>query len=237
MRNAALRWQQRDPVLSKVTGTNRRSSSVATFLSSSFPQYGDDTNQSTSVLSYLFNEGKDLPPDMKELLETGTVEYVYGDTNSSGKKMVDVQDVLEAVDLVEYKISDRPVAIGDVTFNEQKLAADEEKWVYRILSVALFRQIPAPIVGFLLRRPKGGESLLLEDDPLQFCRNTLERDGWKAVSFPDGFRVQIRPRLICQRKGRRTHQESRPNQTTRNDCFLATKRGAAESTGQRVPSY
>jgi hypothetical protein len=132
---------------------------------------------------------------MEALLQRGTIEYVYGDNNVSGRKMVDVEDVLEAVDQ-EYKISDRPVTIADATFNEQRSAAKEEKWVYRILSVALFHQIPAPIVGLLLRRPKGGESLL-EDDPIQFCRNALERDGWKAVSFPNGFRVQIRPGLIC----------------------------------------
>lgn len=206
---ASSRLCQRVNVLSpklKSNGRWQRNSNTKFPLSSSSAEFGEGNdskeNANTNLLSYLSNEGKDLPPDMAELLKRATAEYIYGVNND--REIAHVEDVMEALDL-EYKISDRPIVVGNVTLNEERgVANEDEMWVYRIFSVALFHKIPAPIASrLLLRHFEESPSLLVEDDFVEdddllgFCRKALESDGWKAVSFPDGFRVQIRPGYSC----------------------------------------
>jgi hypothetical protein len=133
----------------------------------------DDTTG--NILNYLPLQGRDFPPDMKELVQEATLQC---QTFSSSPKIgLQLENVVEAIDF-EYKISDRPVIFFSA--NSTKMIMSQEIGNNKILAVCLFHQIPACVACRLL--PVASD----------IRRALASADGWKAISFPEGIRVQIR---------------------------------------------
>lgn len=137
-------------------------------------------------LDYLPNRGQDLPPDFRQLVKDATIRY----TSSSSSFQDDDDDlegaqyILDIIDF-EYKISNRPVMIHNTTYN-----TSQSNRISQILSVSLFHQLPACIVCELLTSNGNDDD---DDNLLNLWRQAMETDGWAAISFPEGIRVQIRP--------------------------------------------
>ena len=145
-------------------------------------------DENDNILDYLKNRGEDIPPDMKEVVKEATIQQTTerrkGNHELIGGTLLDVIEF-------EYKISTRSFMIGNnVTYSNKPN-------IYRILAVCLFHQLPASIVCQLMENVQNCRAFMDDDEVLTISRQALESNGWKAISFPDGIRVQLRPGQVC----------------------------------------
>jgi hypothetical protein len=149
-----------------------------------------------NVLAYLPNRGQDLPLDFCQLVKDATIRYTTTTSSFSSSSFQDeddlggIQHIVDVIDF-EYKVTSRPVMIYNATCSIYKSSI-----LSKILSVCLFHQLPSPIVCEFLKATDDDddENLLLL---MTTWRQAMETDGWKAISFPDGIRVQLRPGQVC----------------------------------------
>jgi hypothetical protein len=152
-----------------------------------------DDDADENMLVYLPNRGQDLPPDFCQLVKDATIRYTTTSSSSSFQDEDDLGSIQHIADVIdfEYKVYSRPVMIYNATYSINKSSI-----VSKILSVCLFHQLPASIVCEFLKATDddNDNNLLLLTTT---CRQAMETDGWKAISFPDGIRVQLRPGQVC----------------------------------------
>jgi hypothetical protein len=180
----------------------------------------DATSRGDLILSYLPDKGRNLPIDTFELLKRASSQYVYG------KEMMDEpitrEEVLDVIER-EHLCTNVPVSVGNTTFNQSPKSEKMESSVSRILAFALIHQLPSEIAVVLLGSKRNLPKVAHLKDPVFLCKEALRHDGWKALSFPMGVGLRMRPgimsslpqRLVPQsrslfnsRKRAREHAES-----------------------------
>ncbi|KAL3944258.1 MAG: hypothetical protein SGBAC_001652 [Bacillariaceae sp.] len=151
------------------------------------------------LLSYLPNRGQDMPPDFLQLIRDATTRYCHPSDFHEGNDLGGISHIIDVINF-EYKVSsNRPIAIQNVTYTDQQILT-------KLLSVCIFHKLPASIVWELLKEydirneessTSKNETKIEEGCSFRTCLQAMKADGWKAIAFPEGIRVQVRPGQVC----------------------------------------
>ncbi|CAJ1945097.1 unnamed protein product [Cylindrotheca closterium] len=187
---------QSNPIVRSTSNCFDPPSKIRNFELSSFIS---DGAMEQDLLSYLPKRGQAVPPDFLQLIRGATTRYSNPSSFAKGESLCGITHIMDVIDF-EYKVSPNPpIAIRNVTYTNQRILT-------KLLSVCLFHQLPAPIVCEVLkeydvRNEKSSNNNdvtnVEEEDCFRTCLQALKEDGWRAIAFPEGMRVQVRPGQVC----------------------------------------
>lgn len=131
-----------------------------------------------SLLAYLPDSGKYIPPRMRRLIKRITSEYVHG---VDKQPKIDLADILEVVDIEHEALSPAvSFTVDNQTFDDPRIVT--------IVSLAVLHQLPKEIALTLLDADN-------ETQAMADFRPVFEDRGWERVSFPKGLGIRIKEKI------------------------------------------
>ena len=169
------------------------------------------------ILSYLPDNGKNIPPRARQLIKKITSDYVYG-VEKPQNYSVDILDVIDT----EYEALSPPVSliVGNETVKEPRAV--------QIVSLAVLHQLPKEITLQL--------ASTFNSQHIASFLSAFHDVGWEHVSFPQGLGIRLKRKLRNNPSQSFSPPSKVPWRTTsKRKAALAATHGIAKAAETQAP--